>query len=142
MELGCPPIVNPIAFDNFSSQFFHNIAQKYSKIKVMNRFSTSCRQVFDRSPKKLFSFFFFGSPRYYFHFLFRFAQEFHFLFLFRFAQKNWPHNSFISNQFLTTFHLSLGFMICYNIVVPRERKKPCAVRLESIGPKFRALVYI
>jgi hypothetical protein len=135
MELGRTLIVNPISFINSNSTKNPQIPLKH------------------RSPKKLFSFFicdsqkiififFFGSPCYYFHFLFRFAQDFYFLFLSRFAQKNWPHNSLISSQFFIALHLSLGFTICYNIVVPRERKKPCAVRLKPIGPKFRALVYI
>lgn len=125
-------------FSIFFSQYCPKIFENKSYLQVFYKLSTGFRQ----ESQEIIFIFFFGSPRYYFHFLFRFAQEFHFLFLSRFAQKNWPHNSSISNQFLTTFHLSFGFTICYNIVVPRERKKPCAVRLEPIGPKFRALVYI
>ena len=90
-------------------------------------------QVIHRSPKKLFSFFICDSQKIIFIFflresllLFSFfsSTNLFFLFLFRFARKikkYRPHNPHQS-KLPTTFYLSLGFTICYNILVPRERR--------------------
>ena len=129
----------PYSTQQFFSIFFSQYCPKKLKIKIIHKLSTGFPQ---ESQKIIFIFFLWESLLLFSFFILICPKFSFFLFLSRFAQKNWPHNPFISNQFPTTFHLSLGFTICYNIVVPRERKKPCAVRLEPIGPKFRALVYI
>lgn len=141
MNPNCQPYSTQQFFSIFFSQYCPEIFENKSYPQIIDRFST-------------------GVPRNYFHFflwesllLFSFFIQICPRISFFYFYSDLPRkigrtiplsltNSSISNQFLTTFHLSLGFMICYNIVVPRERKKPCAVRLEPIGPKFRALVYI
>lgn len=125
MELGCSPIVNPITLNNFSLYFFSQYCPKMFKNKsyeqVFHRLLTSFPQesqeiifiFFLWESLLLFSFFSSDLPK---NFIFYFYSD-----LPTEIKKYWPHNPHQS-KFPTVFQLSLGFTICYNIVVPRERR--------------------
>lgn len=123
--IGASPNCQPYNAQQFFFTFFSQYCPKMFKNKsyeqVFHRLLTSFPQ---ESQENIFIFFF-GSPCYYFHFFYSDLPK-NFIFYFYpdlpiEIKKDRPHNPY-QFKFPTIFQLSLGFMICYNIIVPREEE--------------------